>query len=266
MKSELPQLLDHYYKWLRSETHLIEDEQSDWTAISTPYSGIYNDGIEIYCKKENGKWILSDGGDSLNLLEQIGLKISLSSKRKEILNQIINNYGISWKKDELFVEANEKNFAQKKHYLLQALLEVHELEQLAERRVKSLFKEDVEALLNKYKILYTKDVKFIGFNGLNYHFDFQVRKYYKEHVIKAADSLRKNTLNSFIYSWQNVRKVRENNTNKSFDAAVVLNDSENEPKANLIEAFEKEGVEIYYWSNKTIFYEALSTNGSLFKT
>jgi len=257
MNTELSQLIDAYYKWLRSQTHLIEDESTGWAAISTPYTGIFNDGIEIYCKKKNGKWLLSDGGESLKLMEEIGLEISRSPKRKQILQHFINNYGILWDKDELFVEATEKNFIQKKHYLLQALLEVHELEQLSERTVKSLFKEDVESYMQQEKVLFTKDVKFTGYNGLDYHFDFQVPKFEKEYVVKAANFLQKNTISSFVYSWQNVKKVREKHIDKSFEAAVVLNDVEHEPKADLIEALELENVEVYYWSDKKRLVDAL---------
>lgn len=257
MKTELSILIDEYYEWLKSQTHLLEDQHTGWTAISTPYAGIFNDGIEIYCKKIDDKWKLSDGGETLNLLEQIGLKVSRSPKRKKILQRIVNNYGINWERGELFVDATDKNFVQKKYYLAQALLEIHDLEQLTERKVKSLFKEDVESYLKKDEVLYTKDVKFTGYNGLDYHFDFQVPKHEKEYVIKAANSLRKNTISSFVYSWKSVKEVRERNIEKLFAAAVILNDSEREPKAGLIEALEIEGVEIYYWSTKNKFVEAL---------
>lgn len=257
MNTELKVLIDDYYKWLRTQTHLIDEKETGWTAISTPYTGIFNDGIEIYCRKQNGNWILTDGGDSLKLLEEVGVSVSRSKKRKRILQRIINNYGVNLDDDELTVEATNNNFIQKKHYLLQALLEVHELEQLAEHTVKSLFKEDVEAYLNENEILYTKDVKFTGFNGLDYHFDFQVPKREKEYVLKAANSLQKNTISSFVYSWQNVKKLRERNISKPFDAALILNDVEHEPKIDLLEALKVEDVEIYYWSGKERLKEVL---------
>lgn len=257
MNTELKILIDDYYKWLRSQTHLIDENETGWTAISTPYTGIFNDGIEIYCRRHNGNWTLTDGGDSLKLLEEVGVSISRSKKRKRILQRIVNNYGISVDNDELTVEATDNNFIQKKHYLLQALLEIHELEQLAEHTVKSLFKEDVESYLDEQDILYTKDVKFTGYNGLDYHFDFQIPKRKKECVLKAANSIQKNTISSFVYSWQNVKKVREKHIDKSFEAAVVLNDVEHEPKADLIEALELENVEVYYWSDKKRLVDAL---------
>lgn len=257
MNTELKIFIDDYYKWLRSQTHLIEEEETGWTAISTPYTGIFNDGIEIYCRKQNGNWTLTDGGDTLKLLEEVGVSINRSKKRKRMLQRIINNYGINLDNDELTVETTSKNFIQKKHYLLQALLEVHELEQLAEHTVKSLFKEDVESYLNDENILYTKDVKFTGYNGLDYHFDFQVPKRNKEYVLKAANSLQKNSISPFVYSWLNVKKLRERNISKTFDAALILNDVEHEPKPDLLEALQVEKVEIYFWSDRERLKEVL---------
>src|SRR5690625_3493811 len=115
MNTELKILIDDYYRWLRSQTHLIEEEETGWTAISTPYTGIFKEGIEIYCRKEKGNWILTDGGDSLKLLEEVGVSISRSKKRKRILQGIINNYGINLDTEELTVEATSNNFIQKKH-------------------------------------------------------------------------------------------------------------------------------------------------------
>src|SRR5690625_6287059 len=91
MNTELKILIDDYYRWLRSQTHLIEEEETGWTAISTPYTGIFNDGIEIYCRKEKGNWILTDGGDSLKLLEEVGVSISRSKKRKDRKSTRLNS-------------------------------------------------------------------------------------------------------------------------------------------------------------------------------
>lgn len=55
-----------------------------------------------------------------------------------------------------------------------------------------------------------------------------------------------------------MKKVRERNISKPFDAALVLNDVEHEPKSDLLEALQVENVEIYYWSDKERLIEALT--------
>ena len=258
--NELSKILDDYYNWLRSKTHIIEDERTDWTAISTPFTGIFNDGIEIYCRRNNGKWILSDGGETLNLLEESGVQINRSPKRKNFVDSIVKNYGVSENNGEFLVEANRENFSQKKHYFLQAILELHDLEYLSEKTIRSLFKEDVENYLNERKIIHTRDVKFTGYNGLDYHFDFHFPKFDKEIVLKATEQLRQSTISSFVYSWQNVKKQREEHNNKSFEATILVNDHSYEPKSDLVEALTIEGVKTYRWSRKEAFNEYLSQN------
>ena len=55
-----------------------------------------------------------------------------------------------------------------------------------------------------------------------------------------------------------MKKLRERNISKPFDAALVLNDVEYEPKSDLLDALEVENVEIYYWSDKERLKEALA--------
>lgn len=258
--NELSKIVDEYYTWLRAKTHVINDELTQWTAISTPFNGIFNDRIEVYCKKENGKWILTDGGETLNLLEEVGVQINRSTKRKSIVDSIIKNYGIGERSGEFFTEANKDNFSQKKHNLVQALLELHELEYLSEKTVRSLFKEDVERHLNEKRIIHTRDIKFAGYNGLDYHFDFHFPKFNSEIVLKASDQLNKSTVSSFVYSWQNVKKLREEHNKKESQAAILINDVNNKPKPDLIEALSIEGVKTFNWSNKSAFEKYISQN------
>ena len=110
----LDQLIENYYLVLREKTLLKEDKLSGWTEIRTPIVAIFNDGIDIYAKKENGEIILSDDSETLRNLELSGAEIVRSPKRKELLNQILLNYGVELRGQELITKANEQNFPQKK--------------------------------------------------------------------------------------------------------------------------------------------------------
>ncbi|MDP2173002.1 MAG: DUF1828 domain-containing protein [Candidatus Cloacimonadaceae bacterium] len=69
--------------------------------------GLFNDSIEIYVKKEKEKLILSDDGETIHNLELSGVSLSRSAKRKDILESILLNYGVTLNKDsELTIEAN----------------------------------------------------------------------------------------------------------------------------------------------------------------
>lgn len=75
--------IKEYYNWLHEKTIVTKDENTGWSAISTPYSGLFNDTIEIYAKLENGRLILSDDGVTLANLELAGAPLLRSQKRKE---------------------------------------------------------------------------------------------------------------------------------------------------------------------------------------
>lgn len=145
-----------YYNWLREKTFVTNDELTGWSTITTPFLGLFNDNIEIYAKLDNGKLILSDDGMTLSNLELAGASITRSPKRKEWLEMIFLNYGITLNDDnELQAIGTEKDFNQKKHNLICAISEVSDMAMMAKHTVSSLFKEDVKAYLDEQNIIYT---------------------------------------------------------------------------------------------------------------
>ena len=58
MIQEIQELLDKYTAWLRDNTTLREVEDS--VEITTPYLDRNNDYIQIYAKRANGGFILTD--------------------------------------------------------------------------------------------------------------------------------------------------------------------------------------------------------------
>lgn len=113
--SWIDQLINDYYRFLRQKTVITELPSSEWIEISTPFTDVFNDTIEIYAKKGNGKIILSDDGRTLKNLELSGVEISRSHNRKEMFERILLNYGVRLENKELIAEATEITFPQKKN-------------------------------------------------------------------------------------------------------------------------------------------------------
>ena len=93
--SWIDQLINDYYRFLKQKTVITEAQLSDWVEISTPFTDVFNDTIDIYVKKQNEKIILSDDGKTIRNLELSGIEISRSQNRKDILDKILLNYGIT---------------------------------------------------------------------------------------------------------------------------------------------------------------------------
>ncbi len=189
MNNWINELIDKYYDFLKGRTAIVTETGTNWAVISTPFPGLFNDTLEVYAKRDNGKILLSDDGITIKNLDLIGSTISRSPKRKELLEKILLNYGILLQDNEFITEANEQNFAQKKHNLVSAISEINDMYMLAKHTVASIFKDDVREYLDEQQIIYTPQFISKGSTGLEFTFDFQIAYREKEIVIKSFNSM-----------------------------------------------------------------------------
>ena len=128
MNSKVQILLDSYYRWLRKQTTLRE--LKDRIEITTPYLDRHNGCLQIYVRRVNGGFELTDDGHIIEDLEQSGCNID-SIKRRSLLKTTLNGFGVKDDEKVLKVTASENNFALRKHSLIQAMLVVNDLFYLA---------------------------------------------------------------------------------------------------------------------------------------
>ncbi|MGC2601526.1 MAG: DUF1828 domain-containing protein, partial [Rhodomicrobium sp.] len=62
--AEIERLVDRYRSWLKDRTKL-KSVHSDWVEITTPFLDRHNDYIQLYVKKENGGYRLTDDGHTI---------------------------------------------------------------------------------------------------------------------------------------------------------------------------------------------------------
>jgi len=245
----LDTMIDDYYSWLRERT-IVEAGNSDWYCIDTPFMGAFNDSIEVYALRKNGTILLSDNSETINNLELQGVNIQGSKKRRDILNNILLSYGLNQKDKELLIEANEHNFSQKKHNFLNAILEINDLAVLSKHTVSSIFKEDVREYLDRLEITYTPEFISKGSTGLEFTFDFQIAKRQKEIVLKSFNSINISTLSTFLFSWEDIKPVREKLTKKEVNAIAVINDINKEIRPEYLDALIAKKADYILWSER----------------
>ncbi|MFN4285614.1 MAG: DUF1828 domain-containing protein [Lacibacter sp.] len=250
MNNWINELIDKYYDFLKGRTALITETGSNWAVISTPFIGLFNDTLEIYAKKENGKILMSDDGVTLKNLELAGASLSRSPKRKDVLERILLTYGIQFNGNELIVDANEQNFPQKKHNLITAISEINDMYMLAKHTVASVFKEDVQHFLDEQEIVYTPQFISKGSTGLEFTFDFQIAYRQKEIVLKSFNTLNKINLPNFLFTWEDIKSVREKITGKSVVGLAVINDTEKEIQDEYLNALESKNADYILWSKR----------------
>ena len=243
--SEIDLLIDGYWRWLRDKSAVKQIK--DWTEITTPYLDRHNDYIQIYARKGNKDFVLTDGGETLLDLEQSGCMME-SPKRQAILRSILNGFGVNQYGSDLQVDATPDNFAVRKHNLIQAILSVHDMFFLASATVEALFFEDVEAWLESSDIRFAPRVKFPGKTGFDHMFDFVIpkSKFAAERIIRAINNPSRSTALTLIAAWMDTKESRPANA----EPFAFLNDNEKPIGGNVTDALRNYGITPVAWSQR----------------
>ncbi len=220
--AEIEKLLKDYRDWLKDKTTLRQVNGS-WVEITTPYLDRHNDSLQIYARRENGGFVLTDDSYVIHDLETSGVKLD-TQKRKELLRMTVNGFGVKLNNDAMEVHATPESFPLRKHNLIQAMVAVNDLFYLAKPMIESLFYEDVVAWLDANGIRYTPSVKFTGISGYDQRFDFAIPKSKKEpeRVVQAINRPTRDSALLFINAWGDTRRVRAAESK----AYAVLNDEQ----------------------------------------
>ena len=246
-------LIDTYYEWLKDETTF--ENVKDWVEITTPYLDRHNDYIQIYLKKEGEQYLLTDGGATIDSLEQEGCSLS-GENRKSLLRLILNGYGVKEKNRTLEITTKADNFALRKHSLLQAILSVNDMFYLAKSYVKNLFFDDVRDWLDTSDIRYSENVSFTGISGYLRRFDFLIPKSQAapERMIQLINDPTKNNTDTVIMDWLDTKGVRPPESK----AYVLINDDEKSISSNILDACESYNITSIPWSKKEEYKKNLA--------
>jgi len=253
MIQDIQRLLDDYYAWLKDKTALREVNQ--WVEVTTPFLDRHNDYLQIYAKRANHGFILTDDGHTIDDLEQTGCKLE-SRKRQDLLRVTLNGFGVQMAGKALQVHASPDNFALRKHNLVQAMLAVNDMFYLAVPTVASLFYEDVVAWLDVHEIRYTPKVKFTGKTGYDHLFDFVIPKSRRqpERIVQAINRPNRDTTQTVVLSWIDTKEVRSPDSR----AYALLNDSDTAVSSAVLDALRSYEVRPVPWSQRDDVREELA--------
>jgi len=254
MINEIQNLLDQYIVWLKDKTKICQI--NDWVEITTPYLDRHNDYLQIYAKKDNGGFVLTDDGYVIDDLITSGCKLD-SEKRQKILKMTLNGFGIQLgDNDALVVHTSGDNFASRKHNLVQAMLAVNDLFYLASPIVADVFLEDVALWLDMYDVRYTQGAKFTGKSGYDHVFDFVIPKSKKqpERIIRTINRPSRDNVQALTFAWVDTREVRHTESR----AYAFLNDTDRVPSGSIIDAFRSYDVLPMLWSQRDKFKDELA--------
>ena len=253
MIAEIQRLTDEYHVWLREKTILRSVD--DWVEITTPYLDRHNDCIQIYAKRSNGGFILTDDGSTIDDLELSGCKLS-SPKRQSLLRMTLNGFGVHNENNVLQVRASNNDFALRKHNLLQAMLAVNDLFYLTTPMVASLFLEDVEAWLRLSDIRFISNVKLSGKSGYDHLYNFVIpgSRIYPERVLLSINNPNRDIAQRAVFAWLDTRETRSVDSR----AYAILNDSVKPVAEKVLNAFLEYGLWPVPWTEREKVREELA--------
>lgn len=245
MISDIQRLLDEYIHWLNETISLRQIDE--WVEITTPFLDRHNDYLQIYVRKDNGGYVLTDEGYILEDLKMSGCKID-TDKRQALLSTTLKGFGVLNDRGILTIKTTERSFPQKKHNLLQAMLAVNDMFYLSEPVVASLFYEDVVAWLDITEIRYSPKVKFTGKSGYDHLFDFVIPKSRKEpeRILQTINNPNRNQAEMVAFSWIDTKDVRAPDSK----VYAILNDKDRRIPEEVPTALENYGVLPLMWSKR----------------
>lgn len=246
--------IDSYINWLRQG--IKHREINGYVEITTPFLDRNNDYLQIYIKNHLDKILITDDSYTIQDLSLSGFTFN-SKKRQALLQQVLNIHGVTYNKktDALEVYTTEKSYPQRKHDLIQAILQINDLFNLSEPYVASIFYEDVIAWLDKNEIRYTPNLKFTGKTGFTHAFDFVIPKStkYPERFLRAINRPSRESAESMVLAWEDIKEITAANSK----AYAFLNDIE-EVSHNVTDALTSYDIIPILWKKRDIFKEQLA--------
>ena len=255
MIAEFHELQERYFSWLKEKTTLQAID--DWVEVTTPFLDRHNDYMQIYIRRDETGYLLTDDGYTISDLEMSGCHLD-TPKRQNLLAMTLRGFGVQRDKqnNELFVEASDQNFPVRKHRLIQAMLAVNDLFYLASPYVASFFLEDVESWLDSHGIRYSPRLKLTGASGFDHHYDFVIPKSRSrpERVLLSLNHPDRSSVERTVFAWEDTKRARQTDAS----AFVLLNDSEHTITDDAVAALRAYQVRPVLWSERESVREELA--------
>jgi hypothetical protein len=251
---EITNLVNNYHHWLKDRT-IVKSIEADWVEITTPHLDRHNDYLQIYVRKENNNYILTDDGYIIRDLLSSGCVLD-SPRRQELLNITLAGFGIELHEHALVTSATHENFPLKKNNIVQAMLAVNDMFYLSSPHIENLFYEDVAKWLDLSEIRYTPRVNLTGKSGFHHFFDFAIPKSKAkgERIVQTLSNPNKDNAQALLFRWQDTKETRA----KESRLFVLMNDTERPVSASVMDAFNNYQLKAVLWSSRELIRHELA--------
>lgn len=243
---EISNLINEYTQWLKQEITFAKT--GDFYEITTPFLDMNNDYIQIYTKLNDDDIYMTDDGYTLQVLLSNGL--SVSGKRKELLDYIVRQYGFSISKNlEITGNCSLRDFPLSKHLFVQCIMKVNDLFMVKKStKIESIFLDDVTDFFSSKNIMASEQVSIIGKTGYSHSYDFIFArtKNHPERLCNAINNPDKSHINNAIFSWMDTRENRRPDS----QLILIVNDSDRRIPSSLEKATQSYDINMIQWTER----------------
>ena len=179
-----------------SEKVRVVPDGKDRFRVFTPFRFDDGDHIAIVLKKEQGRWLLSDGGHTyMHLTYDIDERKLFKGTREKIISNALSTFNVEDRFGELILEVKDARFGDALYAFAQALIKMGDVLCLSD--FKPTFIDDFQSLL--HEVVPTENMKF-NWNDPKYDSD---RKYIVDCRINGLSEPL------FIYALDNNGRIRD---------------------------------------------------------
>ena len=240
---DIQHYINDYVDWLRNE--ITFSKVGEYYEINTPFLDTDGDYFQFYVKQEGNGLFFTDDGYTLNSLEMTGFK--LTKNRKQQLNQILSQFGVQLKKNELTLRAPAPEFAQRKHAFTQCLIRVTDMYMTSRTKASSFFLDDIQDFFLENDIYCMENVSFTGKSGFSHNYDFAIQRSKRkpERLCLAINNPNKTSMGNALFAWNDTKPYRKHDS----QLVVLLNDS-NPISKGIEDGFSNYSVNTIRWSQR----------------
>lgn len=253
MISDISKLMEQYQAWLKDRTALRAVGNA--VEITTPFLDRHNDYIQVYVRKSEDGYVITDDGETIEDLEMSGVFLN-TPKRLELLNLTAAGFGVKVDDKVISVKTSPERFPLAKHNLVQTIIAVNDLFFTARPIVASLFLEDVRSWLDEADVRFIPDASFIGKTGYTHKFHFAIpkSKLGPERFVQAINNPNKDAAENIVFAWMDTKETRPADSS----AFAIINDKERSVPSGMEDALSSYGIVPVRWSNRGQSIERLA--------
>jgi len=245
--------IQHYISWLKN-AFKIEDCNSSYCHIITPFLRQDNDNIELFVEKSNEHLVLTDDGTTFEYLFLRGIDLNTPT-RQQYINSISQRTGVIFNGYEIQMQGiSEKDLGPRFNDFINAIVSVNNLIYTVSEREKTTFKDDVRNFLYKKDIAYT-NMSIAGYSK-EYKFDIVVLRHKPiilEPISATSSTYAMNLAQKIAFQWNDIRK-----NNFDFKGVSLINDREDVWAPDTISILQNYSDETVSWSERERLVDILA--------